>query len=112
MKGNITMNAEKIAVYRMSRTQNMPNMKELIGKTVTPTAAKESEYTDGDGILHIVLAVEFANVGCYRTEVAAFIENFRAYWEVFADEDEKPALSIVGKSSKRGNTYVNFEVVG
>jgi hypothetical protein len=49
----------------------------------------------------------------YKTEVSAFIEKFMKYDEAFgedADED-KPEIVIILNKSKKGNTYVNFDLV-
>ena len=50
----------------------------------------------------------------YKTEVRAFIEKYRDYEESFGGEDdsEKPEIVIILNKSKKGNTYVNFDLVG
>lgn len=102
----------KMELYRLRKTAEMPNIKDIIGETMTPCAWHEHEYTDADGEVHNVLAIAFDNGKYYRTEVAAFIENFRDYVAVFGDDENRPAIQISGKRSKRGNPFVNFVVVG
>lgn len=104
-------NMSKMEQYRMSRTANMANIKEIIGETVTVIAMAEREYVNEDGEVHNVLAMKLADGRYYRTETAAFMEAFRDFWDFFADEAEKPAIKIVGKRSRKGNDFVNFEVV-
>lgn len=106
------MVTNKIEAYKMSRTQNMPNVKECIGEVVRVDAIAVNQYTDPDGEVHNVMALKLADGRYYRTEVAAFIEAMNDFWSYFGDDDEKPEIMIIGKSSKRGNEYVNFEVVG
>lgn len=106
------MVTNKIEAYKMCRTQNMPNIKECIGETVRVDAISVNQYTDHDGEVHNVMALKLADGRYYRTEVAAFIEAMNDFWAYFGDDDEKPEIMIIGKNSKRGNEYVNFEVVG
>lgn len=106
------IDSNKVLEYRMRNTSKLQNVKELIGQTVTPVHVLTTEYTDSDGEVHRVLAVDFGSVGIYRTEVAAFIEEMRNYWEVFGDDEEKPAIVITGKHSKRGNSFVCFDLIG
>lgn len=106
------MVTNKIESYKMSRTQNMPNIKECIGEIVRVDAVAVNQYADPDGVLHNVMALKLADGRYYRTEVAAFIEEMNDFWSYFGDDDEKPEIMIIGKNSKRGNEYVKFEVVG
>lgn len=107
------MNLTKMEQYKMTRTQNMPNIKEIIGETVRPVAMAVHEYTDpSSGEVHTVMAVKLEDGRYYRTEVGAFIEAFNDYWNFFEEEAEKPEILITGKTSKRGNEYVNFDVIG
>lgn len=107
------MEMSKIELYKMNRTQAMPNIKEIIGETVRPVAMIEKEYANpDDGEIHNVLALKLEDGRYYRTEVAAFREAFKEYWDFFAEEEQKPEILIVGKSSRKGNEFVNFDVVG
>ena len=49
----------------------------------------------------------------FRTEVKAFIEKFMAYDEAFGTlpDEEKPDIVIQIQTSKKGNRYVNFDVL-
>lgn len=111
------MNAEKIAIFKMKTTADAKNLKDLIGQTVRPCKWEFSDYTDSDGENHNVLALELVTPdnkrGIYRTEVRAFIEKFNVYIDLFHDEPEaeRPRITITGVSSKRGNPYINFEIV-
>lgn len=100
----------KVEQYKMMQTKNIPNMKDIIGKTDRPLAAITKDYTSADGEVHNVLVVKFAEAGMYRTEVKAFIEDFMDYWTVFEDDDDRPLITIVGKKSQRGNPYLGMEV--
>jgi len=102
------MELTKIQRYKMTRTRDLPNIREIIGETVHVSAELLTEYTDPDGEIHKVLSL-LTDRGYYKTEVAAFIEAFAEFVEVFGDE--RPAITITGKTSKRGNPYVNFEIV-
>lgn len=102
----------KLEAYKMTRTKNMPNLKDCIGEVVVVTAMQEHEYTNPDGEVHVVMALKLADGRYYRTEVAAFREAFKDFWEYFSGEDEKPEIIITGKTSKRGNEFVSFDVVG
>lgn len=106
------MVTNKIEAYKMCRTQNMPNVKECIGEVVRVDAIAVNQYNGPDGEVHTVMALKLADGRYFRTEVAAFIEAMNDFWSYFGDDDEKPEIMIIGKSSKRGNEYVNFEVVG
>ena len=50
----------------------------------------------------------------YKTEVSAFIEKFLKYDEAFGSEpdDQKPDIVIQINTSKKGNRYVNFDLIG
>lgn len=109
-------NLEKIALFKMKVTSDRKNIKELIGKQVKPIKWEYTKYEDADGESHVVLAIDLIVEGTrdiYRTETQAFIQKFGVYAEVFGDdpEDERPMIEITGKNSKRGNKYVNFEVI-
>lgn len=106
------MELTKVQEYRMKDSSKLPNMKDMIGKTDVPLAHTLSEYTSSDGEIHRVLSVLFKDSGMFRTETAAFIESFERYWDVFGGEadDAKPAITITGQKSKRGNPYINLEV--
>lgn len=92
-----------------------PNLKDCEGLVIKPIAYHTHQYTDSKGKLHNVLVILNGNDNTmYRTEVAAFIEKWMQYDESFGDlpDKEKPEIVITIKTSKAGNKYVNFEVVG
>lgn len=111
------MNAEKIAIFKMRTTADATNLKELINQKVKPLKWEFSDYTDSDGEVHNVLAMELELLdgkrGIYRTEVRAFIEKFNHYTDIFGTEpvEDRPAIVITGVKSQRGNPYINFELV-
>ena len=111
-KAKTMIDAAKVRAYKMRNTKALPNVKELSGKTVTPVDCLLNEYTAADGSSHRVLAVDFGSAGMYKTEVAAFIEGFEGYWEVFGEDAEKPSITITTSTSKRGNPYVTMTVNG
>ena len=109
-------NVDKIALFKMKVTSDQKNVKELIGKQVKPLKWEFTKYEDSEGEQHIVLAIDLLVDGqreIYRTETQAFITKFEVYIEVFGDEpeEERPMIEITGKNSKRGNKYVNFDVI-
>ena len=110
------VNQEKVALFKMKVTSDRKNIKELIGKQVKPIKWEFTKYDDAEGEQHVVLAIDLEVDGqrdIYRTETQAFINKFEIYIEVFGDEpeNERPVIEITGKNSKRGNKYVNFELV-
>lgn len=90
------------------------NLRECEGLVIKPIAFHTHQYSDADGKLHSVLVIKNGNDGqMYKTEVSAFIEKFMKYDEAFgedADED-KPEIVIILNKSKKGNTYVNFDLI-
>lgn len=103
------MELTKIQKYKLTRTKDMKNIREIIGETITPVAEVMSEYTDADGEIHKVLSIMTTKGEYVKTEVSAFIEAYNDYLGVFAEE--RVPILITGKTSKRGNPYVNFEIV-
>lgn len=90
------------------------NLKECEGLVILPVAYHTHQYSDADGKLHSVLVIKNGHDGqMYKTEVQAFIEKFTKYVEAFGElsDDEKPEIIIVINVSKKGNRYVNFDLV-
>ena len=109
---------ELLATFKMRTTADAKNLKELINRRVKPMKWEFSDYTDSDGEIHTVLAMELETDdpkinGIYRTEVKAFIEKFRVYMDVFGNVpiEERPLIMITGVKSQRGNPYINFDIV-
>ena len=90
------------------------NLKECEGLIISPVAHHTHQYTDADGKMHSVLVIKNGKDGqMYKTEVAAFIEKFLKYDEAFGSmpDDQKPDIVIIINVSKKGNKYVNFDLV-
>ena len=90
------------------------NLKDCEGLIISPVANHTHTYTDADGKEHSVLVIKNGKDGqMYKTEVSAFIEKFLKYQEAFGDEpdESKPDIVIVINTSKKGNKYVNFDLV-
>lgn len=90
------------------------NLKDCEGLIISPVAHHTHTYTDADGKTHSVLVIKNGKDGqMYKTEVAAFIEKFLKYDEAFGSEadENKPDIVIVLNVSKKGNKYVNFDLV-
>ena len=90
------------------------NLKDCEGLVIKPVAHHTHTYMDADGKEHSVLVIKNGHDGqMYKTEVAAFIDKFLKYDEAFGSEadDKKPDIIIVLNVSKKGNKYVNFDLV-
>lgn len=90
------------------------NFRDCEGMIVSPLAFHTHQYEDADGKTHIVLVILNGKDGkMYKTEVAAFIEKFLKYDESFGSlpDEEKPDMVITLRKSKKGNNYVNFDLV-
>ena len=90
------------------------NLRDCEGLIIKPVAYHTHQYSDADGKMHSVLVIKNGNDGrMYITEVQAFIEKFMKYDEAFgAEADEaKPDIVIIMNTSKKGNKYVNFDLV-
>ena len=90
------------------------NLKDCEGLIISPVAFHTHQYSDADGKLHSVLVIKNGKDNqMYKTEVSAFIEKFMKYDEAFGEAPaaEKPDIVIVLNTSKKGNKYVNFDLV-
>lgn len=90
------------------------NLKDCEGLIISPLAYHTHQYMDADGKQHSVLVIKNGKDGqMYKTEVQAFIEKFMKYDEAFGDEpdENKPDIMIIINTSKKGNRYVNFDLV-
>ena len=90
------------------------NLKDCEGLVIKPVATHTHTYTATDGSEHSVLVILNGNDGkFYKTEVKAFIEKYLKYDEAFGDlpDEEKPEIVIVINVSKKGNRYVNFDLI-
>lgn len=90
------------------------NLRDCEGMIISPVATHTHQYCDADGKMHSVLVIKNGKDGkMYKTEVSAFIEKFLKYEEAFGDEpdENKPDIVIVLNTSRKGNKYVNFDLV-
>ena len=90
------------------------NLKDCEGQVISPVAVHTHTYTAQDGSEHSVLVILDSKTNeFYKTEVKAFIEKFLKYQESFGDlpDNEKPDIVITVNQSKKGNRYVNFDLV-
>ena len=90
------------------------NLKDCEGMIISPVAVHTHTYTAADGSEHSVLVIKNGKDNkFYKTEVKAFIEKFMKYMEAFGDspDEEKPDIVIVLNKSKKGNAYVNFDLL-
>ena len=90
------------------------NLRDCEGLLIAPVAFHTHQYQDADGKDHTVLVIyNGLDQTMYKTEVMAFIEKFMKYDESFGTmpDEEKPKIQIVINTSKKGNRYVNFELV-
>lgn len=90
------------------------NLKDCEGLVIKPVASHTHQYTATDGSEHAVLVILNGNDNkFYKTEVKAFIEKYLKYEESFGDlpDDQKPEIVIILNTSRKGNRYVNFDLV-
>ena len=90
------------------------NLRDCEGLVIQPVAFHTHQYSNADGKMHSVLVIKNGKDGqMYKTEVAAFIDKFMKYTEAFDEEpdEKKPEIVIILNTSKKGNKYVNFDLV-
>ncbi len=90
------------------------NLKDCEGLIIHPIAFHTHNYEDADGKQHTVLVIyNGLDKTMYKTEVQAFIEKFLKYDESFGSlpDEEKPQIKIIINTSKKGNRYVNFDLI-
>lgn len=107
------MELTKMELFKAMNDKHV-NLRDCEGMIISPVATHTHTYTDADGKMHSVLVIKNGLDGqMYKTEVAAFIDKFMKYEEAFGDEPDeaKPDIVIVLNKSKKGNTYVNFDLV-
>ena len=108
------INKELLERFKMKQTAEAANLKTHIGEVLAIEKWETSEYVDADGVPHSVLSLSINGTGdIYRTEVRAFIEKFRTYIDVFGEcpIDQRPLIKITGRTSKKRNEYISFEIV-
>lgn len=107
------MELSKMELFKAMNDKHV-NLRDCEGMILSPVAVHTHTYTASDGSEHSVLVIKNGKDGeFYKTEVKAFIEKFLKYQEAFGDvpDDEKPEIKIVLNVSKKGNKYVNFDLV-
>lgn len=90
------------------------NLRDCEGMVIAPVAFHTHTYEDSDQKQHTVLVIlNGKDNKMYKTEVQAFIDKFLKYDESFGDlpDEEKPDIKVILNTSKKGNKYVNFELV-
>ena len=107
------MELTKLELFKAMNDKHQ-NLKDCEGMVISPVAHHAHQYLDADGKTHSVLVIKNGKDGkMYKTEVSAFIEKFLKYDEAFgsAPDEEKPDIVIIINTSKKGNKYVNFDLL-
>lgn len=107
------MELSKMELFKAMNDKHT-NLRDCEGMIISPVAVHTHSYTAADGSEHSVLVIKNGKDGqFYKTEVKAFIGKFTKYMEAFGDlpDDERPEIVIVLNVSKKGNRYVNFDLV-
>lgn len=100
-------------LFRAKNGDGVENVRDCEGQIIRPIAFTTKHYIGQDEKEHEVLIFKDGKTGgMFKTEVKAFIEKFRDYVDSFGDEpdDDKPEIVIILNKSKKGNTYVNFDL--
>lgn len=107
------MELTKLELFKAMNDRHT-NLRDCEGLIIKPVAYHTHQYSDADGKMHSVLVIKNGTDGrMYKTEVQAFIEKFMKYDEAFGVEPDeaKPDIVIIMNTSKKGNKYVNFDLV-
>lgn len=107
------MKLSPLELFKAMNDKHM-NLRDCEGLVIKPVAFHTHQYNDADGKEHTVLVIKNGIDGkMYKTEVVAFIDKFMKYTESFGElpDEEKPAMVIILNTSKKGNKYVNFDLV-
>lgn len=100
-------------LFRAKNGDGVENVRDCEGQILRPVAFTTKHYIGQDEKEHEVLIFKDGKTGkMFKTEVKAFAEKFRDYMESFGDEpdEERPEIVIILNKSKKGNTYVNFDL--
>lgn len=109
------MELTRVEIFKAMNSRDVTNVKEAEGQILLPVAFHTHEYQDQDGKTHNVLVIKDGKSGqLYKSETRNFITKFLAYDEAFGTlpDDEKPEICIVLNTSKKGNRYSDFDVMG
>ena len=112
-KGSRIMELTKLELFKAMNDKHT-NLRDCEGQVISPVAYHTHTYHDADGKEHTVLVIKDGKTGqMLKTEVQAFIEKFLKYDEAFGDsaDEEKPDIVITLNTSKKGNRYVNFDLM-
>lgn len=107
------MELTKLELFKAMNDKHQ-NLRDCEGQIIAPVAHHTHTYSDADGKLHSVLVIKDGKTGeMFKTEVQAFIEKFLKYDEAFGSEpdESKPDIVITLNTSKKGNKYVNFDLI-
>ena len=107
------MNLSPMQLFKAMNDKHT-NLKDCEGMVIKPVASHTHQYTATDGSEHAVLVILNGKDGqMYKTEVKAFIEKYLKYEESFGElpDDQKPEIVIIINTSKKGNRYVNLDLV-
>lgn len=108
------MKLTPVEIFKAMNGDGIQNIKECEGLIISPVAFHMHTYESQDGKEHTVLVIKNGkDAQMYKTEVQAFIKKFMAYDEAFGalEDAEKPDIAITIVTSKKGNKYVNFNVM-
>lgn len=108
------MELTKIELFKAMNDKHT-NLKDCEGLIISPVAVHTHSYMAADGTEHAVLVIKNGKDNkFYKTEVKAFIQKFMTYMESFGEcpDNEKPDIVITLNQSKKGNKYVNFDLIG
>ena len=108
------MNLTPVEIFKAMNGTGITNVKECEGLVIKPVAFHTHQYESQDGKEHTVLVIKNGKDDkMYKTEVQAFIKKFLAYDEAFGQlpDEQKPDIVIQLQTSKKGNSYVNFDVI-
>lgn len=108
------MELTRVEVFKAMNSRDVQNVKEAEGQILLPVAYHTHEYEDADGKVHAVLVIKDGKSGeLMKSETKNFMQKFLAYDEAFGSlpDEEKPEICIKLITSKKGNKYVDFDVI-
>lgn len=109
------MEFTRIEIFKAMNSRDVKNVKEAEGEILKPVAYHTHEYEGTDEKVHNVLVIKDGKTGIlYKSETRNFITKFLAYDEAFGSlpDDEKPEIVIKLNTSKKGNRYSDFDIIG
>lgn len=109
------MELTRVEIFKAMNSRDVANVKECEGQILHPVAFHTHEYEGTDEKTHAVLVIKDGKSGTlYKSETKNFIQKFLAYDEAFGTlpDEEKPEIVIRMNTSKKGNKYADFDVIG